>query len=130
MSASLSFSSTATPSAVPKNVHWVLLGVMLAMLLSMLDNMVVSSAMPAIVRDPGGPEHISWVVTDYTLVTAVTTSIWGRCGDLLGRKPMYLASIACSSPGPRCGGRPSPWPSRPPSASCRAPAASAPAPSP
>lgn len=82
------------PSAVPKNVRWVLLGIMLAMLLSMLDNMVVSTAMPTIVGDLGGLEHISWVVTAYTLVTAITTPIWGKFGDLFGRKPMYLASIA------------------------------------
>lgn len=85
---------TSVPSAVPKNVRWVLLGIMLAMLLSMLDNMVVSTAMPTIVGDLGGLEHISWVVTAYTLVTAVTTPIWGKFGDLFGRKPMYLASIA------------------------------------
>ncbi|MFK0110810.1 MDR family MFS transporter [Streptomyces sp. NPDC091217] len=81
-------------AVVPKNVRWVLLGVMLAMLLSMLDNMVVSTAMPTIVGDLGGLEHISWVVTAYTLVTAVTTPVWGKLGDLVGRKPMYLASIA------------------------------------
>ncbi|GAA5049707.1 MDR family MFS transporter [Streptomyces similanensis] len=80
--------------AVPKNVRWVLLGVMLAMLLSMLDNMVVSTAMPTIVGDLGGLEHISWVVTAYTLVTAVTTPVWGKFGDLYGRKTTYLASIA------------------------------------
>ncbi|WP_406462942.1 MFS transporter [Streptomyces sp. NBC_01622] len=85
---------SSAEQAVPKNVRWVLLGVMLAMLLSMLDNMVVSTAMPTIVSDLGGLEHISWVVTAYTLVTAVTTPVWGKFGDLYGRKPMYLASIA------------------------------------
>jgi EmrB/QacA subfamily drug resistance transporter len=68
-----------------------MLGVMLAMLLSMLDNMVVSTAMPTVVRDL---ERISWVVTAYTLVTAVTTPVWGKLGDLVGRKSTYLASIA------------------------------------
>lgn len=87
-------SAAPAEPAVPKNVRWVLLGVMLAMLLSMLDNMVVSTAMPTIVGDLGGLEHISWVVTAYTLVTAVTTPIWGKLGDLIGRKPVYLASIA------------------------------------
>ncbi|MDX3238748.1 MDR family MFS transporter [Streptomyces sp. ME03-5709C] len=67
---------------------------MLAMLLAMLDNMVVGTAMPTVVGDLGGLEHISWVVTAYTLVTAVTTPIWGKCGDLFGRKAVYLASIA------------------------------------
>ncbi|MFI1382451.1 MDR family MFS transporter [Embleya sp. NPDC020886] len=91
--ASLDARSTA-PAGTPRQVRWVLLGVMLAMLLSMLDNMVVGTAMPSIVGDLGGLEHISWVVTAYTLVTAVTTPIWGKFGDLFGRKPMYLASIA------------------------------------
>ncbi|MYS85783.1 MDR family MFS transporter [Embleya scabrispora] len=94
MSASLPSADSATPAAEPKNVRWVLLGVMFAMLLSMLDNMVVGTAMPTIVGDLGGLEHISWVVTAYTLVTAVTTPVWGKFGDLIGRKPMYLASIA------------------------------------
>ncbi|MEU3737601.1 MDR family MFS transporter [Streptomyces sp. NPDC032198] len=95
MSASTSLPDGSTdPTAVPKNVRWVLLGVMLAMLLAMLDNMVVGTAMPTIVGDLGGLEHMSWVVTAYTLVTAVTTPIWGKFGDLVGRKPMYLASIA------------------------------------
>ncbi|MGC0420813.1 DHA2 family efflux MFS transporter permease subunit [Embleya sp. AB8] len=84
----------AAPERPPGNVRRVLLGVMLAMLLSMLDNMVVGTAMPTIVDDLGGVAHISWVVTAYTLVTAVTTPIWGKFGDLFGRKPMYLASIA------------------------------------
>ncbi|MFC9291971.1 MDR family MFS transporter [Streptomyces sp. NPDC057052] len=93
MSASVSL-PPAGPAAVPKNVRWVLLGVMLAVLLAMLDNMVVSTAMPTIVGELGGLEHISWVVTAYTLVTAVTTPIWGKFGDLVGHKPMYPASIA------------------------------------
>ncbi|WP_431951466.1 MDR family MFS transporter [Actinacidiphila sp. bgisy167] len=84
--------ATATEGP-PRNVRWVLAGVMLAMLLSMFDTMVVGTAMPTIVGDIGGLEHISWVVTAYTLATAVTTPIWGKCGDLYGRKPVYLASI-------------------------------------
>ncbi|WP_329238432.1 MFS transporter [Actinoallomurus sp. NBC_01490] len=89
--------STAVPQGSPpagRSVRMVLLGVMLAMLLSMLDNMVVSTAMPTIVADLGGLASLSWVVTVYTLVTAVTTPVWGKFGDLFGRKPMYLAAVA------------------------------------
>jgi MFS family permease len=95
--------------AVPKNVRRVLLGVMLAMLLSMLDNMVVSTAMPTIVGELGGLERISWVVTAYTLVTAVTTPVWGKLGDLVGRKSTFWRRSPCSSSAPPCAGRPSPW---------------------
>ncbi|MFF4258507.1 MDR family MFS transporter [Streptomyces sp. NPDC001663] len=77
-----------------KNVRWTLLGVMLAMLLGMLDNNIVGTAMPTIVEDLGGLEHISWVVTAYTLATAVSTPVWGKVGDLYGRKRVFLASIA------------------------------------
>ncbi|WP_433603985.1 MDR family MFS transporter [Dactylosporangium sp. CA-139114] len=76
------------------NVRWVLLGVMLAMLLAMLDNMVVGTAMPTIVGDLGGLAHISWVVTAYTLTTAISTPVWGKLGDLYGRKHVFLAAIA------------------------------------
>jgi EmrB/QacA subfamily drug resistance transporter len=79
---------------VQKNVRWVLLGVMLAMLLAMLDNMIVSTAMPTIVRDLGGLTDISWVVTAYVLATAVSTPLWGKLGDLYGRKQAYLTSVA------------------------------------
>ncbi|GAA3105499.1 DHA2 family efflux MFS transporter permease subunit [Streptomyces echinatus] len=75
------------------NVRRTLLGVMLAMLLAMLDNNIVGTAMPTIVRDLGGFEHISWVVTAYTLATAIATPIWGKLGDLHGRKLTFQASI-------------------------------------
>jgi EmrB/QacA subfamily drug resistance transporter len=81
------------PTAVPKNIRLTLLGVMLAMLLAMLDNMVVGTSMPTIVGDLGGLAHISWVVTAYTLATAASTPVWGKFGDLYGRKHIFLASI-------------------------------------
>ncbi|WEH29140.1 MDR family MFS transporter [Streptomyces sp. AM 3-1-1] len=90
----MSATVSGTPPNPPRAVRWVLLGVMLAMLLSMLDNMVVSTAMPTIVADLGGLSSLSWVVTAYTLVTAVSTPVWGKFGDLFGRKRTYLASIA------------------------------------
>ncbi|MEU4926018.1 DHA2 family efflux MFS transporter permease subunit [Streptomyces yokosukanensis] len=84
-----------TPPMTPpsKNVRWTLLGVMLAMLLGMLDNNVVGTAMPTIVGDLGGLDHISWVVTAYTLATAVSTPVWGKLGDLYNRKHVFLASV-------------------------------------
>ncbi|MFJ9721219.1 MDR family MFS transporter [Streptomyces sp. NPDC101209] len=70
-----------------------LLPLMIAMLLSQLDNMIVGTAMPTIVGDLGGLEHLSWVVTAYTLATAAATPIWGKLGDLHGRKNLFLASV-------------------------------------
>jgi EmrB/QacA subfamily drug resistance transporter len=77
----------------PRSVRVVLLGVMLAMLLAMLDNMVVGTAMPTIVRELGGLDHLAWVVTAYTLTTAVSTPIWGKLGDLYHRKKVFLTAI-------------------------------------
>ncbi|MFF8728800.1 MDR family MFS transporter [Streptomyces sp. NPDC015171] len=77
----------------PKSVRVVLLALMIAMMLAMLDNMIVGTAMPTIVGDLGGLEHLSWVVTGYTLATAASTPIWGKVGDMYGRKGAFLSSI-------------------------------------
>jgi EmrB/QacA subfamily drug resistance transporter len=71
----------------------VLPGLMLAMLLAMLDNMIVSTALPRIVGDLHGLSHFTWVVTAYVLGTTVSTPLWGKIGDLYGRKNIFLASI-------------------------------------
>ncbi|MFI6093173.1 MDR family MFS transporter [Streptomyces sp. NPDC051218] len=86
--------ASADGITIPKNVRWVLLGVMLALLLSMLDGLIVGTAMPTVVADLGGIDHMSWVVTGYTLATACSTPVWGKLGDLFNRKTMFLASIA------------------------------------
>ncbi|MFF9482949.1 MDR family MFS transporter [Streptomyces sp. NPDC014733] len=75
------------------SVRVVLFALMIAMLLAMLDNMIVGTAMPTIVGELGGLEHLSWVVTAYTLATAASTPIWGKLGDMYGRKGVFLASI-------------------------------------
>ncbi|MEV6839175.1 MDR family MFS transporter [Streptomyces sp. NPDC051133] len=77
----------------PKSVRVVLLALMIAMMLAMLDNMIVGTAMPTIVGELGGLEHLSWVVTGYTLATAASTPVWGKVGDMYGRKGAFLSSI-------------------------------------
>ncbi|MFF8844729.1 MDR family MFS transporter [Streptomyces sp. NPDC015127] len=76
-----------------RSVRVVMLALMIAMLLAMLDNMIVGTAMPTIVGELGGLEHLSWVVTSYTLATAASTPIWGKLGDLYGRKGVFLTAI-------------------------------------
>ncbi|MFI6941146.1 MDR family MFS transporter [Streptomyces sp. NPDC050418] len=76
-----------------RSVRVVLMALMLAMLLAMLDNMIIGTAMPTIVGELGGLEHLSWVVTAYTLATAASTPIWGKLGDMYGRKGTFLTSI-------------------------------------
>ncbi|MFF3741984.1 MDR family MFS transporter [Streptomyces sp. NPDC002566] len=76
-----------------KSVRAVILALMITMMLAMLDNMIVGTAMPTIVGELGGLEHLSWVVTAYTLATAASTPIWGKLGDMYGRKGAFMTSI-------------------------------------
>src|SRR3954447_9675143 len=73
---------------------WIILGaLMLAMLLAALDQTIVSTALPTIVSDLGGLNHLSWVVTAYLLASTASTPLWGKLGDQFGRKPLFQASI-------------------------------------
>jgi EmrB/QacA subfamily drug resistance transporter len=66
---------------------------MLGMFLAALDQTIVSTALPTIVGDLGGLAHLSWVVTAYLLASTVSTPIYGKLGDMYGRKPVFLAAI-------------------------------------
>jgi EmrB/QacA subfamily drug resistance transporter len=63
------------------------------MLLAALDQTIVSTALPRIVGDLGGLNHIAWVTTAYLLASTVTTPLWGKLGDLLGRKTLFQIAI-------------------------------------
>ncbi|MBW4716861.1 MDR family MFS transporter [Saccharothrix obliqua] len=67
---------------------------MLGMLLAALDQTIVATALPTIVSDLGGAGHLSWVVTAYLLAETIMTALIGKFGDLYGRKPAFLASVA------------------------------------
>ncbi|GIH26548.1 MFS transporter [Acrocarpospora phusangensis] len=84
---------TSAAPARSKEVMIVLPGLMLAMMLAMLDNMIVGTAMPRIVGELNGLEYFTWVTTAYVLGTTVSTPIWGKLGDLYGRKNIFLGSI-------------------------------------
>ena len=66
---------------------------MLGMFLAALDQTIVSTALPTIVGDLGGLDHLSWVVTSYLLATTASTPLYGKLGDMYGRKPVFLAAI-------------------------------------
>ena len=66
---------------------------MLGMFLAALDQTIVSTALPTIVGDLGGLKHLSWVVTSYLLAATVSTPLYGKLGDMYGRKPVFLAAI-------------------------------------
>ncbi len=71
----------------------ILIGLLIGMLLAALDQTIVSTALPTIVADLGGLQHLSWVVTAYLLASTTSTPMWGKLGDLYGRKAFFQAAI-------------------------------------
>jgi EmrB/QacA subfamily drug resistance transporter len=71
----------------------VLPGLLLAIMLAMLDQLIVGTALPRIVGSLGGVAHLSWVVTAYVLASTVTTPLYGKLGDMYGRKKLFMAAI-------------------------------------
>ena len=65
----------------------------LGMLLAALDGTIVSTALPTIVGDLGGGNHVSWVVTAYLLAQTITSAVVGKLGDQFGRKRVFQTSV-------------------------------------
>ncbi|MGH9115015.1 MAG: MFS transporter, partial [Acidimicrobiales bacterium] len=68
-------------------------GLILAILISALDQTVVATALPTIAGDLHGLKDLSWVITAYLLAATVTIPIYGKVGDLLGRKNVLIFAI-------------------------------------
>jgi len=68
-------------------------GLLLVMLLAALDSTIVATALPTIVGELGGLAHLSWVVTAYLLAQTIVTPIYGKLGDLYGRKRVLQFAI-------------------------------------
>jgi EmrB/QacA subfamily drug resistance transporter len=66
---------------------------MLVILLASLDQTIVATALPTIVGDLGGLQHLSWVVTAYLLASTITGPLYGKFGDLYGRKQTLQVAI-------------------------------------
>jgi len=76
-----------------RQVLIVLSGLMLGMLLAALDQTIVATALPTIVGDLHGLNHLSWVVTAYLLTTTLSTPLYGKISDLHGRKKVFQVAI-------------------------------------
>src|SRR6478752_587289 len=74
-------------------IRLVMGALMLTMLLAALDQTIVSTALPTIVGELGGLNHLSWVVTAYLLASTASTPLYGKLGDMLGRKPVFLFAV-------------------------------------
>lgn len=71
----------------------VFVGLQLGMVMSTMDGTIVATALPSIVRDLGGRAGITWVVTGYLLAQIATAPLYGKIGDVFGRKSVYLFAI-------------------------------------
>ncbi|MGP8297754.1 MFS transporter [Streptomyces inhibens] len=77
----------------PRRVRMVFLGLMLTLLLAALDQTVVATALPKIVGELHGLGTMSWAVTSYLLASTIGLPLYGKLGDLFGRKPVFLFAI-------------------------------------
>ncbi len=77
----------------PQRVRLIFGALLLVLLLASLDQTIVSTALPTIVGDLGGIQHLSWVVTAYLLASTVSGPLYGKLGDLYGRKQLLQIAI-------------------------------------
>ncbi|MBX6363521.1 MAG: DHA2 family efflux MFS transporter permease subunit [Gemmatimonadetes bacterium] len=86
--------SAAHPPALEhRRVLVVFSGLLLVLLLAALDSTIVATALPTIVGELGGLGHLAWVVTAYLLAQTIATPLYGKLGDLYGRKIVLQSGI-------------------------------------
>ncbi|MFD0337734.1 MFS transporter [Streptomyces sp. NPDC127117] len=81
------------PEASPHRIRLIFIGLMLTLLLAALDQMIVATALPKIVGELHGLEKMSWAVTAYLLASTIGLPIYGKLGDLFGRKGVFQFAI-------------------------------------
>jgi EmrB/QacA subfamily drug resistance transporter len=81
------------PGLSRRSILVIIGALMCGMLLAALDQTIVATALPTIVGDLKGGSHIAWVVTAYLLATTVSTPLWGKLGDMYGRKIFFQSAI-------------------------------------
>lgn len=87
-------SSEESVEQQPSDLKYIIGALMLSMLLAALDQTIVSTALPQIAVDLHGLDKLSWVATSYLLASAVVTPIYGKLGDMYGRKKIFITSIS------------------------------------
>lgn len=93
------------PPSIPRERRFaVFAGLMLVLFLAALDSAIVATALPTIVGELGGLAHLSWVVTAYLLAQTVVTPLYGKLGDLYGRKRvLQIAALIFLAGSALCG---------------------------
>src|SRR5215470_16596508 len=87
-------SSTAPTDSTAPGFVVVFIGLQVGMMVSGLDGTIVATALPSILRDLGGVSGIAWVVTAYLLFQVATMPLYGKIGDIYGRKRVLLLALA------------------------------------
>jgi len=77
----------------PKEIKLTIYALMTALLLGALDQTIVTTALPTIVSNFGGASHLSWVITSYLLASTASTPLYGKIGDLYGRKKILSIAV-------------------------------------
>src|SRR5947209_1608927 len=85
--------TTTADAGQPQRVRLIFAALLLVLLLASLDQTIVSTALPTIVGDLGGLQRLSWVVTAYLLTSTVSGPLYGKLGDLYGRKRILQSAI-------------------------------------
>ncbi|MFJ6071836.1 MFS transporter [Streptomyces sp. NPDC093065] len=89
----------------PRRVRLVFVGLMLALLLAALEQMIVATALPKIVGELHGLDRMSWAITAYLLTSTIGLPIYGKLGDLFGRKGVFQFAILVFVVGSALAGR-------------------------
>ncbi|MEZ7004380.1 MFS transporter [Streptomyces sp. AD55] len=89
----------------PRRVRLVFLGLMLALLLAALEQMIVATALPKIVGELHGLDKMSWAITAYLLTATIGLPVYGKLGDLFGRKGVFQFAIVVFIVGSALAGR-------------------------
>ena len=84
---------TPRPSFTKKQIYLLLTGLLLAQMIASIEGTVLATAAPTIAADLKGFDQLTWVFIAYLITSTVTTPLWGKLSDLLGRRRLYELSI-------------------------------------
>jgi MFS family permease len=97
-------STNDADAAKKRHILLIFAGLMVTMLLASLDQTIFSTALPTIVGELNGVNHMLWVTTAYILASTIMLPVYGKMGDLIGRKGLFIAAISLFIVGSIIGG--------------------------
>jgi EmrB/QacA subfamily drug resistance transporter len=100
----LTAEKTSAGSPQKRTIVLLFAGLMVTMLLASLDQTIFSTALPTIVGELNGVDHMLWVTTAYILASTIMLPVYGKLGDLIGRKGLFIGAIALFIAGSIVGG--------------------------